>query len=265
LISDFYDVSFGSVGGIQMLIVALLSFLAAAGLTQISVMKTGQNNYRIEVATFEAPDGSAVASAIAQRADELCAGKEVKWGKFSSTANLGKNPGSMPPSIEGYFQEFSCVQADQRSYQPAPDGWTATAADEADVRDVFESYYRKRDRGDMEAALAMFASGVNSDPLASAAAMREFNRQLGPGKRRVVAVTWYVNPTTAQHAGIYAAVDFVGEYATAHFYCGFLGLYRRAPGSYEITREEQNIFHRGKDAADPAQVAQMRAAACRGN
>jgi hypothetical protein len=246
-----------------MLIVALLSVLAAVGPPQVSVKKTGDDNYRAEATTFEASEASAITSAIADRADKVCAGKQVKWGKFGSTTNLGKNPASTPPSIGKYFHEFRCVEADQRTYPPAPDGWTASAADEVDVRHAFESYYGNRDRGEMEAALAMFAPGVNSDPVASAVAMREFNKQLGPGQRRVVAVTWYVNPPTAGHPGVYAAVDFVGEYASAHFYCGFLGLYRRAPGSYEITQEEQNIFHRGKEAADPAQVAQMRAAACR--
>jgi hypothetical protein len=248
-----------------MLIVALLSLQAVAGSPQITVKKIDGNSFRIEAAAFDVLQGPAIGAAIDERAAALCAGKQVRWEEFSSTMNLAKTPGSTPSKIEGYFQEFSCVEAEQTSYSPAPVDWKASSVDEADVRRVFETYYAKRDQGDMAAALAMFAPGVRGDPIGATRQMREFNQQLGAGKRRIVAVTWYINPDSAEHPGVYAAVDFVGDFASAYFYCGYLVLYRRGPASYEITREEQNIFHRGKDPADPSQLAQMRAGACRGS
>ena len=157
------------------------------------------------------------------------------------------------------------MAADQRTYVPAQADWKSTAADEADVRRIFESYYASRDSGEFKAALAMFNSKARPESAAWPDKIRLFNSALGAGKRRITGVTWYVNPPSAEVPGIYAAVDFVSDYPNVHFYCGYVVFYRLEPGSYEIVREEQNAFHRGDGDANPDHLAQMRAAACRGD
>lgn len=244
----------------------MIAFVAAqvmAALPEIAIRPLG-NGYRAEAATFDFWQSTAVFTEIERRAAELCRDKEVKWGNFASVTELGMDPGAAPPKISGYFQEFSCSTRAKRIYEPAPPDWKPSASDEADVRRYFETYYKRRDRGDFQAAFAMFKPDVLGDASGWAEQMRTSNTKLGAGKRRVTGVTWYVNPQGADHPGVYAAVDFVGEFPSMHVYCGYLVLYRIGPGSYEITREEQNFFERGAEGANPEQVAQMRAASCRG-
>ena len=167
-------------------------------------------------------------------------------------------------SARGYTKEFSCVAREQASYPAAPADWKASSADEQEAVAVLNSYYAKRDRGDFAGSFAMFQPGVLGDLVSWSAQEAVTNKKIGTGTRRVTGVTWYVNPDAAPHPGIYVAIDFVGDFPSTYFYCGYLALYRRGPGSYEITREEQNMFTHGDGKPDPTQVQQMRSAMCRG-
>jgi hypothetical protein len=155
------------------------------------------------------------------------------------------------------------LSLEQRTYEPAPSDWKPNAADEADVRRAFETYYARRDSGDFRAAWEMFEPGMLGSLASWSDQMRASNMKLGRGTRRITGITWYVNPEAAAHPGIFAAVDFIGEFPAAYFYCGYVGFYRRGSGSYEITREEQNQFVHGDGQPDPTQLAQMRASMCR--
>jgi hypothetical protein len=246
-----------------MLVALLLASAAPPGLPKIDVTPN-QGGYRAKVADFDGTLLDRVDSEIARRAAELCAGKSIRWGEFRSQTALGRQPGAKPPRISGYVRGFSCTQPKQRVYEPAPADWKPSAADLADVQQIFKTYYARRDGGDFSSAFKLFAPGVIGNADSWAAEMRHFNKQIRHGKRRITAISWELNPEAAAHPGVYVAIDFIGNFPTTHFYCGYLGLYRRGPGAYEIVHEEQNQFARGDGTADLAQVAQMRAAMCRG-
>jgi hypothetical protein len=241
--------------------VSLLSALAIA-LPNITIERTAKG-YIAKVATFDARQQNEVDAEIARRAAELCREKQIHWGEFRSLGKLGKIPGAGPAPVTGYVHEFSCVAPEQRVYEPAPPNWKPSAADEADVRRAFETYYARRDSGDFRAAWQMFEPGMLGSLASWSDQMRTANASLGRGTRRITAVSWELNPEAAEHPGVFVAIDFIGDYPTVHFYCGYLGLYRRGPGSYVIVREEQNQYQRGDGTEDSAQVAQMRAAMCR--
>lgn len=246
-----------------MLISLLVASQAAAiGLPPVNIVGTDAG-YRAEVAAFPATQEAAIHAEIVRRGEDLCRGKQVKMGKFGSLTKLEKQPTPMPATISGYSLEFRCVLSEPASYAALPADWQPSAQDEADVRRVFETYYAKRDAGEFDAAAAMFEPGVQEEP-PSSEQQREFNRTLGAGRRRVAAVTWYVNRPDAPRPGAYIALDFIGDYPSLHIYCGYLMLYRAGPTRYEITREEQNIVQRGDATADRDQIAAMRAALCRG-
>ncbi len=146
-----------------MLIAALITLAPATGMPDITVKASG-TGYIAKAGTFEAGQATAVDANIAQKAAELCAGKDVEWGKFGSQISLGKQPSATPPKVSGYYKEFRCIIAETRSFLPAPEDWKPSTADEADVRRFFDSYYAKRDAGEFAAALAMFQPGVQTDP-----------------------------------------------------------------------------------------------------
>lgn len=247
-----------------MLVLFWFLIAAAAALPNITVEQTAKG-YVARVATFDMRQQLDVDAEIERRATNLCHEQQVHWSEFRSVATLGKNPGSEPAPISGYSKEFTCVATDDAAYASAPTDWQAKPTDLSDANAVFESYYSKRDSGDFDAAFSMFAPDVLSDRTSWAEEMAAQNKRIGSGKRRVTGITWYVNPDQAPHPGIYVAIDFVGEFPKAYFYCGYVVLYRRAPGTYEMTREEQNIYTHGDGTADAAQIAQMKATMCRGS
>jgi hypothetical protein len=242
-------------------IALLFAMQLAAALPTITVERKAEG-YLAKVARFDWRQQSSVDAEIARRAADLCGKKQVHWGKFRSFVRLGKTPAAGPAPVSGYFKEFDCVAPDTMSYPRAPTNWQPSQSDIADAKAFLETYYKRRDSGDFGAALGMFAPNVVSDKANWATHVAAQNKQIGTGRRRVTGVTWYVNPDTAPHPGVYVAIDFVGEFPNTYFYCGYLALYRRGEGSYEITREEQNMFTHGQGTPDPANVAQMKAAMC---
>lgn len=245
-----------------MLVVALIAAQVAVGMPSISIIASG-DGYAAEAPEFDGQFAEAVEREVASRAFDICAGKSVDWGKFRFDQQVGKKSETQPMTFKAYRREFKCVASANTDFIPAPADWVATDTDKADVRHIFETYYARRDAGDMTATLAMFQSGTIGDPVSWSKEVSQSNEQLGSGHRRITAISWEVNPEAASRPGVYAAIDFVGDYKAVHFYCGYLGLYRLGPGTYKIVHEEQNRFVRGKEQPDPQQLAQMRAAACR--
>jgi hypothetical protein len=246
-----------------MLIAVLLSLQAAAEQPPVKVGPTA-GGYRAEVATFDISQEVYINAEIERRAAKLCGDKQIDWGKFGSEAKVEKDPAKAPPKISGLFKEFRCVIAKEPIVAGVSSDWKAGEADDADVRRLFASYYATRDAGDFGASSAMLSPDVRPNK-SDYEGLGDFNRALGTGSRRITGVTWYVNPASAPRLGAYAALDFVGQYTGAHLYCGYLMLYRQGPGTYEIIREEQNVFHRNAGPIDPVQLDEMRSAMCRGN
>lgn len=237
----------------------LLTMPALASAVVVNI--TPNDNGFIAVAPpFTLAEEADVETEVGRRAIELCAGKNVRWGKFGSTAKID-HKSEEASKVEDYYREFSCVTPDPRVHSAAPDDWKATPADEEAARAAFHLYYSRRDSGDFLGAAAMFdpAQGLTL----SAAEQRAFNKRLGSGRREVIRTTWYVNPDGAAHPGVFVALDFIGRYRSMHFYCGYLVLYRLGPGSYEIVREEQNSYQRTEPEPDPAEVTAMRSSLCR--
>jgi hypothetical protein len=64
-------------------------------------------------------------------------------------------------------------------------------------------------------------------------------------KRQVLKITWYKDPPPAPEPGIYAAIDFSGQFENDPIYCGYLAWHRGADGNYRIIREEENFIDKG--------------------
>lgn len=256
------EIIVGRETGATMFLLLLSALQPTGGLPVMRYSRQGEDHV-VEVGDFDPVLGPQIEIEVARRAADLCAGQQVRWGKFKFDEEVGKLPGAGPSQVKSYRREFSCKAADIRTYDPAPADWAATVGDEADVRAIFASYYGKRDGGDFAGSRAMMRPEVQGDLAEWSEQMGAFNRELGKGSRRLTKVSWYVNPETADRPGVYAALDFVGDYPSAHLYCGYIILYRLGAGEYEIVREEQNRFIRNDEAPDPEQLAMIRTASCR--
>lgn len=251
-------------GGVLLLFMVALAALASADTAPRAQVAVTKDGFSATAPIFQSRHLTSVEDQVRRDAAARCAGQQVDWGRFTWVEELGKNPGQDIPTIKEYRRDFRCVEARTVSEARAPEDWQATAADEADARRFFNRFVTARDAGSPEVALAMFEPGTVEDAKAWMEGTAVFNATVGPGNRRITGVTWYVNPQQATRPGVFVAIDFVGDHAKLHFYCGYVGLLRKGPGDYRIVREEQNIFERGDGTADPAQIAASRAALCRG-
>lgn len=234
--------------------------LAAPAMPPVSIVKSGAG-HSASAPEFPATKLEAVEAEVRRRAAAICAADPVTWGKFRYETQLAKDITAEVAKVRGYQREFRCGNQTPPKGQRAPDDWQPSPADEAEVTRIFAAYYGHRDRGEVAAAKALFEP--NAPTKLSEPDVARVNASIGKGSRRIVAVTWYVNPAQADREGVFAALDFVGNYPAMHFYCGYLMLYRSAPGRYVIVREEQNMFAKTEQASDPAHLAELRATMCR--
>ncbi len=145
------------------------------------------------------------------------------------------------------FQELNekVAQANRNRAQTGPDGrWRATAAQEERVSSLTYAYFSAKDGAKYRDAYAMFSPTqqltVPYEPWISKTA--EFNAKAGRVKsRKIKKITWYKDPPRAA-PGIYAAVDFAGEFENIAFHCGFVAWHMQDDGSFRVVREEENYI-----------------------
>lgn len=135
--------------------------------------------------------------------------------------------------------------------------WQASNEQLVRVEALSRAYFASKDEGRHKEAYAMLApSQQQLLPFARWSFLtQDFNARAGKlVNRDTRKITWYRNPPQAA-PGVYAAVDFAGEYANTSLYCGYLILSEQADGSFLILREEQNVID--KDTAAKLKPGQL--------
>ena len=211
------------------------SLLVATALPAIKVEEVA-NGFRVLAGPFSASQLPKVDSEMALQAQVKCGRKTVRWGNASAepvshNARLRR--------IENYTRGFTCIEGEARQYVAGTAEWQPTDKDLADVKNVFTTFFRERDAGRFKEAGALMGPDGQDSFLGASDDLTGWNKKLGAGTRRIVRVTWLLNPPGMSHAGTFASVFFIGNYPSMAYYCGELVLYRRGPGSYEIVRDQQ--------------------------
>lgn len=180
------------------------------------------------------------------KAMELCGARELQLGayKFKSIAPMAGTGSTLATSLV-FTQEMQCgaattvaavVPAAVRAPATAP-----TANDEADIRSRTLAFLSAKDRGDFDAAIAMFSAttGAMLTEENWRSPRRAFNASAGmPLQQQVVRVTWYDDPAGVE-PGRYVAADYSASHANAAFYCGYVMWRLQPDGGYRIVREEE--------------------------
>lgn len=239
------------------LLMMLLIPQEAPGLPEIRIASVKADYYVITAPDFPASELRAFEDEGAARAAKLCKGKRLVWGDASF-----RRSGTDSGRVTGYRREFFCSVDDLTKFPPAPADWRATPADDSAARATFTGFYGDVDGGRLDAAYARFEAGAIPDQAGWSADASNLLKRLGPGSRRVTRVRWMVNPPGGGHPGVFAIVLFEGDYATTHYYCGMLAMYRRAPGKYEIVREDRSVFFKRGEHVTPEQLDELKAREC---
>ncbi len=74
--------------------------------------------------------------------------------------------------------------------------------------------------------------------------LESFYRTAGSVQGRTIQkITWYKDPPNTA-PGVYAAVDFTGQFPNLSLYCGFVAWRQQDDGALEIVREEANSIEK---------------------
>jgi hypothetical protein len=140
--------------------------------------------------------------------------------------------------------------------------WQPTARQEQLVRSGSEAYFTAKDRQEYEAAYGHL-SPVQKETISFErwrSLTENFNAAAGPVRKRVIEkITWYKDPPKAS-PGVYAAVDFSGQYANVDTYCGYVVWVEQPDGKFLLLREEQNFIDKTtQQKLKPEELAKARA------
>lgn len=145
------------------------------------------------------------------------------------------------------MEDFKVLNA--RMGQEVSTQWRASSVQVERVEAVSRQYFSSKDDGRYQEAYAVLTPSQHQQtPFARWSFLaQDFNARAGKlVKRDFKKITWYRDPPQAA-PGVYAAVDFSGEYTNTSLYCGYLVLAEQPDGAFLILREEQNVVD--KDTA----------------
>jgi hypothetical protein len=257
----------------MMIVAALLLQTSAAAAPQVSHEQIGEGHYRLRMI---APGISRVEEAqalLAPTAGRLCGSLPAHFGHFEWVSNeevvnsSGRRTSQDLLLILDVFCGTPPPAPTETAAAPDPN-WRQSEAQEQAVLARTRAYFEARDSGRYAEAYAMLTPAMQAD-----STLESWSRQASEYARRARAsrgrqptrVTWYNDPPSAPVHGLYAAVDYNGNFADLLFMCGYVVWLLQADGSWRLASEAQSAAARA-DApnATAAEIAQMRAqASCR--
>lgn len=213
---------------------------------QVEVKPLPGGRFELTATVTNTTDPRKGQAALLPKAMELCGTGSPRLGTytFKSTAPMAGTGSTISTSLV-FVQEMQCgdatpvdtvVSAVGRAPATPP-----SANDEADIRSRTLKFMSAKDRGDFDAAVAMFTgtTGAMLTEETWRSKRRAFNASAGmPLQQQVMRVTWYDDPTGAA-PGRYAAADYSASHENAAFYCGYVMWLLQADGGYQIVREEE--------------------------
>ncbi|MEZ0226128.1 MAG: DUF4019 domain-containing protein [Alphaproteobacteria bacterium] len=130
-------------------------------------------------------------------------------------------------------------------------GWTPTAEQEAQAVAAANVYFAAIDGGKYAEAYAM-----NSDLMKRQVPeevftelKRSFHDAAGSLKKRdFLKITWTKDSARAPEPGVYAAIDFAGQFDKVDRSCGYVVMYQKPDGGSFTVMADQNNFITNADA-----------------
>jgi hypothetical protein len=243
----------------------------AAQESDIQVERLGDDSYRLVLKSFRSPDVEAGQRELLPKAREVCAGRNVNYGKYQYETAEPVSPSAIQRRQLVLRQEIRCGGAGGAPATATGSEllWTPTPAQDDLIKRQTHAYFAARDGGKYREAYSMFSrvqqQTVPFDSWSSRE--EEFNSKAGPVKKRTIKkITWYKDPPRAA-PGIYAAVDFASEFANIDIHCGFVAWQMQEDGSFRVIREEVNVIDKAmQQKLKAGQIDRIRAqfgAGCR--
>jgi Protein of unknown function (DUF4019) len=240
---------------------ALVSSTSPAAEPKI-LTKSVEGGYLVILTQFSGSDYSVAQTMIRPTVERLCGAKTPQWGKFSMKAMLSAAKGRSL-KLGRFEQEITCVDPVPLQAVVATGPFAATDADEQLAKDTALRFLSLRDAGDADASFGMLSPSMRTmtDRKNWNNTVSAMSTKVGKlVERRVVKVTWYVDPPGVD-AGVYAAADFDGRSTGLAIHCGYVALNRQSNGEYLVVRiEEGNLAAKDAKGMASEKILEMRAA-----
>ena len=253
-----------------MMIAALIAaYLQGAPVTHERI---GENGYRLRIQVPNTSEVERAQTLLMPEAQRLCDGRTPYFGhyRWDGQERMDNQSGAREAVSLTLEQDISCGAPGPVPAQTAaaPDSaWQPSPADVEAVLDRTNTYLAAKDSGRFRDAYDMLSP--TNQAMATfetwSGQARAFNSEAGASRgRQLIRVTWYNDPPGAPVPGIYAAVDFNGDFAGLHFLCGYVVWLLQPDGSWQLVREEQNRASRADSPDMTAEnIARIRAQYCR--
>lgn len=228
----------------------LTALLLAGGLAmqaqpEISVKPVPGKGHVATVTPFPVEDLDPVYDRLKLVAAGQCGKLKVRFGRFKYNTIVD---GGVRKHIN-FEQGFSCFDPATDPYKPAPAGWKATAQDDAEALAFAKRYMTVVDAADAVQGMQMMEPILEIDRAAWIEQPDILKKTRGTGTRSFRGPFWEVNPDTAAHPGAYATLIFTGSYSGLAAHCGYLVIYRAAPGRYQVSQQSMVIYSKAMVAA----------------
>jgi hypothetical protein len=234
---------------------------------EVTHERLGENRYRLHIIIPSSRHLDAAHRMMTETMRSLCGSLHPVLGRWEMAAPLAVGDATPPSPAIDIYHELTC-EAELRAppSTPAPaivdSSWTPGVADEAAIRSASNAFLDARDGGRFAEAYGWLAATFRATAtLAQFSEEAEaFNGRAGRRiERRLAAVTWYNGDLPGAPPGLYAAVDFVGDFEGLYFSCGYLIWQLQADRSWRlVTLNEAVAAPADAPDATAEQIADLR-------
>jgi len=231
--------------------------------SEIQIERLGDDAFRLILKSVRSHTVESGLRELLPKSQELCGAKIFRFEhtEYKKTENISRP--EEPRQLE-LKQELSCVDATNtpaRTVTTQDREWQPTAAQVQQVERLSAQYFAAKDGRKYDDAYAMLSPSLKSELSRDRweADAKKFNEDAGEVRSRIIKkLTWYKDSPKAP-PGVYAAVDFVSQYAHLDTHCGYLVWHEQADGTFLLSREEQRyLINSAKEKLRPNELEQGR-------
>ena len=221
--------------------------------SDVQVESLGTDSFRLVLRSFRSRTVEAGQDELLPKAREICAGKDVGFGKYQfETMEPVTAGGERHPLL--LKQDITCGVASPRppsvSTANRDPQWRPTSTQVQLVERQTYAYFAAKDGRKYQEAYALLSPRQKQTISFErwSALAEDFNAKAGEvSGRNIKKITWYKDPPDTE-PGVYAAADFSSEFANAAAHCGYVVWHEENDGSFLLVREEQNFLDKASEA-----------------
>jgi Protein of unknown function (DUF4019) len=233
--------------------------------SDIQVERLGERSYRLVLKSFKSGSVAAGQQELVPAARRVCSDQSIRFGKYEFEKSEPIRPATAENRPFLLKQEVHCGNAASEpatpstATRPDPD-WRPTAELEKAIELLTYTYFSWKDARNYKQAYALLSTTTPFEQWQSSA--EKFNSQAGEVRsRKIKKITWYKDPAHAPQPGLYAAVDFAGQFVNVDTHCGYV-VWHQGPkdSSFRLVREEENFIPKEiGQKLSPSELAAIRA------